>query len=167
MIVDSSALIPLSRIGRLDLLRRLYRPVRTTRDVYRECVEEGAARPGADALREACERWLEVVEPPRGAARLAAAEGIELADASLLLLCEEAKDALLTNDDHLMRVARARGIRGRWLTGAVLAATRRGLLTPAEAKELVTRLVGEGLWLSPQVFVAVLDAIEAMTASPR
>jgi len=167
VIVDSSALIPLSRVGRLDLLRAMYGRVKTTRDVYRECIDEGAARPGVDALREACQTWIEVMRPPKGASRLADAEGIEPADASLLLACERARDVLLTNDDHLMRVARARGVRGRWLTGFVIAAARQGLLTPAEAKDLVTQLVGEGLWLAPEVFVAVLGAIDDLKPSAR
>lgn len=51
------------------------------------------------------------------ASRLAAAEGIERADASLLV-CGKA-DALLASDDHNMRVARARGVRGVWLTGGL------------------------------------------------
>jgi predicted nucleic acid-binding protein len=162
MLVDSSALIPLSRVGRLDLLRQVVRPVRTTRDVYRECVEEAAGRPGLAALEEAFSDWIEVVEHRRSVRAVHRLEGVERADASLLAACEAMHEDLLSNDAHLLRVAQARGLRGRWVTWLVIEARRRGLLGPREAKELVGNLVKEGMRLSPEVFAAVLLAIEAM-----
>ncbi|OGS50849.1 MAG: hypothetical protein A3K65_06245 [Euryarchaeota archaeon RBG_16_68_12] len=161
MLVDSSALIPLSRVGRLDLLHRLYRRVRSTRAVYRECVDEGAARPGVEALARAFDDWIEIVEVP-GADRLAAAEGIETADASLVAACRKSGEALLSNDDHLLRVARAHGIKAVWLTSVVIAAARKGLLGGREAQDLMARLVEEGLRLSPEVFAAVVDALQRL-----
>lgn len=166
MLVDSSALIPLSRVGRLDILKELFGRVQTTRDVYRECVQEGAARPGTEVLARALEDWIEVVETPRGARRVAAAEGVEPADASLLLACERSGAELLSNDAHLLRVGRARGVRGRWLTWLVLEAARRDVLTRPEARDLLGELVREGMRLSPHVFAAVVAALEAMDDGP-
>ena len=160
MLVDSSALIPLIRVGRLSLLRELYGKVRTTRDVYRECVEEGAGRPGQAALETAFGEWIEIVASPRGTRRLRASEDVELADASLLAACGDTGEEPLSNDYHLLRVARARGVRGRWLTSAILEATRKGLLTSEEAKDLMGQLVREGMRLSPEVFATVLTALQ-------
>lgn len=160
MLVDSSALIPLSRAGRLALLRELYGRVRTTEEVRRECVDEGAGRPGQAALEEAFGRWIDVVPAPPRARRLARSEGLEVADAALLAACETRGEELLTNDYLLMRVAGARGVRGRWLTGVVIEATRRAILGPREAKDLMARLMQEGLRLSPEVYSAVLAALE-------
>lgn len=160
MIVDSSALIPLSRVGRLDLLRRLYSPVRTTRDVRRECVDEGAGRPGLDALRKAFDEWIMVVEPPRWARRLAKAEGIEVADASLVAACEALGEDLLANDYHLLRVARARGVAGRWLTSVVLQAVHRKILSKGQGRDLLIQLEKEGLRVAPDVLAAVLEELQ-------
>lgn len=167
MLVDFSVLIPLSRVGRLDLLERLFRRVETTREVYRECVEEGAGRPGSEALRSAFADWLVIVEAPRGARRFAEAEGIEMADASLILSCERERAALLSNDDHLVRVARSRGVPVRWLTSIVIAAVTRGFLSKREAKDLLTDLVHSGMWLSPGVFAAVFAALDEMPEKSR
>jgi len=163
--VDLSALIPLSRVGRLDLLRTLYGRLRTTRDVYRECVEAGGARLGLDALKAAFRAWIEVVDSPRNARQLAAAEGIEVADASLVLLCEREGEELLASDEHLLKVARARGVRGRWLTGALLIAVRRRVLETEEAKGLLTDLVRTGLHVSPEVFAEIYSALDGLESS--
>lgn len=160
MLVDSSALIPLSRAGRLPLLRELHGRVKTTQEVRRECVDEGAGRPGQAALEEAFGSWIEVVPTPPRARRLAQSEGLEVADAGLLSACEARGEELLTNDYLLMRAAEARGVRGRWLTGVVIEAARKGVLGRREARDLMARLMREGLRLSPEVYSAVLAALE-------
>jgi len=50
VVVDSSALIPLARVGRLDLIPAVFETIATTEAVAREVVVEG--KPGAAALEE-------------------------------------------------------------------------------------------------------------------
>lgn len=60
---NSSPLIHLSLIGRINLLRR-FSEVFIPPAVWREVVEQGGSRPGATEIREARESgWLRVVEP--------------------------------------------------------------------------------------------------------
>jgi hypothetical protein len=55
---DSSPLIALSRIGYLELLRRLFDAVHIPTEVYNEVVIAGTGRPGADSVARAS--WIKV-----------------------------------------------------------------------------------------------------------
>lgn len=163
MIVDSSVLIHLSRIGKLNLLKELGK-VTITGDVYRETVEESRGRAGSSAIEQACGEWIEVCEPKdkKVLDSLAGLEGIERADASLILMAEERGDTLLSNDLALIRVARSRGVESLWLTTLILAMTAKGKMTKAGAKAVLMELIEAGLRLSPEVYASVLGRLERM-----
>ena len=60
---NSSPLIHLSLIGRINLLRR-FSCIHIPPAVWQEVVEQGGDRPGTTEIREARESgWLRVVEP--------------------------------------------------------------------------------------------------------
>ena len=56
LVLDSSALITLARIGRLDLLRQLARAVHIPEAVYEEVVQAGQGRHGSVEVAEA--KWI-------------------------------------------------------------------------------------------------------------
>lgn len=89
-------------------------------------------------------------------------EGIERADASLILMAEERGDMLLSNDLALIRVARSRGVESLWLTTLILAMTAKGKMTKAGAKAVLMELIEAGLRLSPEVYASVLGRLERM-----
>ncbi|MEE9489448.1 MAG: hypothetical protein V3V91_03310 [Thermoplasmata archaeon] len=89
-------------------------------------------------------------------------EGIERADASLILMAEERGDALISNDLALIRVARSRGVESRWLTTLILRMTAKGKMSKEEAKAVLIELVETGLRLSPEVYTSVLGRIDEM-----
>ncbi|MEB3780665.1 MAG: hypothetical protein GSR85_10650 [Desulfurococcales archaeon] len=60
VVSDSSPLIHLSQIGRLNLLKDLFRELLIPPAVYHEVVIEGRGRPGSEEVREAS--WIRVVE---------------------------------------------------------------------------------------------------------
>ena len=56
LVLDSSALIPLARIGRLDLLRQIAGAAHISEAVYEEVVESGQGRPGSLEVAQA--QWI-------------------------------------------------------------------------------------------------------------
>ena len=56
VVADSSCLIGLGRIDRLTLLKNLFSEIQIPGAVYREVVEQGAGRPGAEAVKVAA--WI-------------------------------------------------------------------------------------------------------------
>ncbi|MCK5548882.1 MAG: hypothetical protein KAI64_07685 [Thermoplasmata archaeon] len=164
MIVDSSVLIHLSRIGKLTLLKDFFGKVLITEDVYRETVDEAKGRTGASAIEKACGKWIVVqkLKKKKAIDRMVELEGIEGADASLILLAEESGDKLLSNDHALIRVARARGVECWWLTSFVLNAYAKGTITKKKAKQVLLELVESGLRLAPEVYASMLRQLDAM-----
>jgi len=151
-VVDSSALIPLARIGRLDLISAIFDKLRTTRQVRDEVLTEG--KRGTAALTTFFDD-VSVCEMPTDAENVASLEGVAVADASVILLADEGEKVLLANDKGLIEVARSHGVECWWVTTLLLKCTKEGVLTATEATDVLYDLVDTGMNLSPQVYTQV------------
>ena len=157
VVVDSSALIPLAWVGRLDLVRAVFDDVETTEEVRDEVLVEG--KHGTDAL----ERFLgdvSIHDAPDRATDVATLEGIAVADASVVLLAERRGERLLANDKGLITVARSHGVECWWVTTLLLRCARTGVLDADEANEVLYDLVDSGTNLSPQVYAQVQKKLD-------
>ena len=92
IVVDSSALISLAWVGRLDLVSTAFEDIRTTAEVRDELLTEG--KRGTAALDEFLED-VAVHDMPVAADEVASMEGIAVADASVILLAEDDEEILL------------------------------------------------------------------------
>jgi predicted nucleic acid-binding protein len=152
VVVDSSALIPLAWVGRLDLVSTVFDEIRTTEEVREEVLTGG--KRGTVAL----EKFLADVavhDTPARAAEVASMEGIAVADASVILLAEADEEVLLANDKGLVEVARSHGVDCWWMTTLLLSSTKEGELTADGATDLLYDLVDEGMNLHPKVYSQV------------
>jgi hypothetical protein len=127
----------------------------TTEDVYRETVITGLQ--GSSLIAEAFEKWLMIKSVDRNAAlELAEKEGIEAADATLILLAEEVHGTLLTNDKALINLARSRSIPWLWLTSFLLTLCNNGRINKEEALRILFDLVQAGLRVEAKIY-AILE----------
>ncbi|MEF8820673.1 MAG: hypothetical protein V5A52_00200 [Halovenus sp.] len=160
-VVDSSALIPLSWVGRLDLIDAVWDERRTTEAVREEVLTEG--KPGTAALKT----FLEDVQidgtPPRSEA-VAELEGVGVTDASVVLLADETETVLLANDKALVEVARTHGVECWWGTTVLLKCTKDGIVSPEEAKTVLYDLVDEGMNRHPKVYTQVQKKLDELGA---
>ncbi|THE62724.1 hypothetical protein D8Y22_21895 [Salinadaptatus halalkaliphilus] len=152
VVVDSSALIPLAWVGRLDLVSIAFDDIRTTEDVREEVLTEG--KRGTATLDEFLAD-VAVHETPDTADEVASMEGIAIADASVILLAETDEKLLLANDKGLVEVARSHGIECWWVTTLLLSCAKDGDLTADEATDILYNLVDEGMNLHPKVYTQV------------
>lgn len=157
VVVDSSAVIPLARVGRLDLIANSFESVRTTQAVQEEVLVEG--KPGMSALQTFFND-VSIQSIPPEAEQIAELEGLAVADASVLLLADERSEVLLANDRGLIEVGRALGVDCWWVTTLLLSLTKEGDLTGDEAGDLLYDLVDTGMNLHPKVYSRVLAALE-------
>jgi predicted nucleic acid-binding protein len=148
VVVDSTALIPLAWVGRLDLVATAFDEVRTTEEVRAEVLTEG--KRGTGALNGFLE-GVAVHHTPAAADEAAAMDRIMVADTSVILLAEDDEEILLANDKGLTEVARSHGVECWWMTTLLLGCTRNGDLTADEATDLLYDLVDEGMNLHPMV----------------
>lgn len=159
VVLDSSALIPLARAGCLDLVLAAYEDLRTVEGVQSEILVPG--KPGTAAL-ESFLSGVEVHETPNDAERVAEFEGVAETDAAVLLLASLLDDRLLANDRGPIVVARSHGVECDWATTLLLRCTSRGILSAAEAKDVLYELVNAGMNLDPKVYVRVQKELDQL-----
>jgi len=59
VVCDSTILIGLAEIGRLDLLRKVFSRISIPEEVFHEVVKKGADKPGAQDIKNA--DWIEII----------------------------------------------------------------------------------------------------------
>lgn len=152
VVVDSSALIPLSWVGRLDLISETCDEIRTSVSVRNEVLTEGER--GTATLKSFLDD-VSICETPPEAEDVASLEGVAVADASVILLADDGEEVLLANDKGLIEVARSHGIECWWVTTLLLKCAKEGVLTSTEANEVLYDLVNSGMNLHPKVYSQV------------
>jgi predicted nucleic acid-binding protein len=148
VVSDTSPLIALHAIGRLDLLEALYREVFVPDAVRREYLREDATDPES---QERERRWLIERKLPNAQAAdiLKTQLGAGEAEAIALSLGASA-DLLLMDERRGRRTAERLGIRCLGTAGVLLQAKQRGLLA-ALRPELEALTSQAAFWLSEPV----------------
>ncbi len=157
-VVDSSVLILLSRIDRLSLLKRYFGKAAITPDIYDE-IKKGL---GANEIEKACEEWIKIEKPndSKDIENISKLEGIEKADASIIVLAKERQYILLSNDYALIMVARSKGIESWWLTTFLLRCLKKKIIAKNETKRILLNLIEAGMRLDNVVYAAILKEID-------
>lgn len=157
-VVDSSVLIHLSRINKLSLLKKYFNNVIITQEIYDE-VKTGI---GASEIEKAYKSWI-AIEKPKNSDEIdntSKLEDINKADSSLIILAEEKKEILLSNDYALIIVARSKGIECWWPTTLILHCLKKKIITKKEANQILLELIESGMRLSNEVYAAILREID-------
>ncbi|MBI5002466.1 PIN domain-containing protein [Candidatus Woesearchaeota archaeon] len=143
VILDSSAIIPLITIGKLELLRKNFDKVVVPFVVWKEVVEEGK-KLGKNTLsfEQGKDVWFEVVEQREEKTKeIKSLHRLQENDALVFLLAKEHNDILLTNDAGLYSCCQAEGINVWWLTTLLLASVKKKIITRTEAEAALLALV--------------------------
>lgn len=110
VVSDSSPLITLAKLGRLDLLRQLFPSVFISAEVHAEIVTRGEGRAGAAEV--AASPWIELRRIKDASSLSSAAEAfsLDLGEISTIILAKELSANLLLIDEAKARkVAAASG----------------------------------------------------------
>jgi predicted nucleic acid-binding protein len=159
--IDSSSLIHLSKIGRLDILENY--SLITTESVREEVIVEGKA--GVSRLKELFKR-VEVVKLSGKhidtALAIAKSEKVHQTDAELLLLAKRRNCTLLTNDRALVLLARSLRIKVWWFITLILNLVREKKLSREEGKDSLDELIMSGMKIETSVYIRILREIVMM-----
>lgn len=127
IVSNSSPLITLARIGRLDILLQLYSEIVIPEAVWHEVVVEGAEQPGAEAIRSA--PWIVRQAVANRPLVRALQQELDAGEAEAIALAMEIGTALLLMDERLGRdTARHLGIRYTGVVGVLIEAKHKGLV---------------------------------------
>ena len=130
VVSNSSPLIALARIGRLDILASLYRRVLIPEEVQHEVTVAGHGLPGADAVQSA--NWIEVATQKTVADRslVQACQDLGAGERGTILLAKGLPaDLVLLDEWKARRVARQAGLSIVGCLGILEAAVRSGLVS--------------------------------------
>jgi predicted nucleic acid-binding protein len=147
VIADSSALIALQRVGRLELLHGLFSEVVVPGAVAREVKRGGLAPPS----------WLKVHELRRETPPELYSRNLGGGEREVIALALELGTRRVALDDlAARRVAREQGLDVVGTAALLYLAKRRGLLEAV--RPALDELLAEGFRLSPTVYATILEA---------
>lgn len=143
IISDTSCLIALSKIEKLDLLRDLYQEIIITIDVYQEF---GGSLPD----------WIIITEAKDKQKQKDIEERLDKGEASSIALALEIDNAMLIIDEIKGRkIAQSFNIEIIGTIGIILLADKKGLVT--DVTSLILRLVNKGFRLSDKLINRIIE----------
>jgi len=136
VVADTSPILNLARVGRLDLLRALYREVIIPPAVQRELADERADLP-VDVIGLS---WIRVVAPQNRSQVMEFTADLDPGESEALALAIEVRADLILLDEHRARtVAEKLGLEITGLAGVLLSAKGAGLI--AEVKPVLDEMM--------------------------
>jgi predicted nucleic acid-binding protein len=130
VISDASALIHLVNIGRLGLLKDFFGQIVVPSAVWKEVVDLGEGRSGAEEIRQAGgSGWMTVEAPSDNAFVRALSRELDDGEAEVIALAVERKaDLILVDETEARRVADLYGIPKTGIIGLLLKAKREKII---------------------------------------
>lgn len=164
---DSTPLIYLAKIGRLSLLKGVFKSIYVPEAVFDEAVTQGKALNMIDAfiIEKAVGDWIirERVEPEVDAEYRFIDTNTRLGtgEKEALKLCKQLGALYFIADDReARRVSRILNIKPVGTLGVLVEAYRQGLIAKAEALQILEALMKTGFRMSVSVYRRVLDEME-------
>ena len=153
---DTGPLIALARVGRLHLLRRLYRQVVIPPAVHGE-LAIGSGRPGATALADTLAAgWISVQLVADHQAVLQLGQDLDLGEAEAIALAEQLDARFLLIDEAAgRRIARRRGVPVTGVASVLLSAKASGAVVAVGP--IIEELSSAGYRLSSRLVSSVLE----------
>jgi len=166
VVVDSSVLICLVKIGRLEILKELFHAVLITESVYEEVVVKGklSGKSGISTIEKAIgSRWIQMV--PAGsrqkneAGKFRLRWGIGLGEAESISLANSRALPVILDDKNARRLARIMEIQYAGTAALLLRALQQGIIDKG-AYFTSLRDMGQVMWLSPDVMAEMIRLAE-------
>jgi uncharacterized protein len=158
IVSDSSPLISLARISKLDLLPRLYGELLIPQAVWHEVVVKGTGQPGVEEIQSA--KWIKTATVTNDELVLALQRDLDAGEAEAIALALEMKAELLLMDERLGRdTAQYFGVRCIGVLGVLVEAKYKGELK--EIKPVLDMLRDQaGYRISAELYERALHDME-------
>ncbi len=159
MISNATPLIFLSKIGKLILLKRIFKEITIPRAVQAEVLVEG--KPGCIAIRESlAEGWIKIKNPQK-----VLELSLGLGETEAISLAREVKDTLLLDDAYAIKAARINEIETMRTTSVLFLAANRKIMTPEELIQSINALIESGYYIRPAEYAFLLSKLQALSVS--
>jgi predicted nucleic acid-binding protein len=156
VVSNTSPLMNLAIIGRLDLLRHFYETIHVPDAVWDELVKQGAGKPGSEAI--AAISWIQTHAVQNQPLVAALREQLDPGESEAIALALELKAMLILLDEaEGRRVATLHGLNKTGTLGILLQAKKHGLIHSMQSE--MEKLQHQAhFWISPPLFEKLLRA---------
>ncbi len=152
-IVNSSPLIFLAKLGKLDILKELFDEIIIPEAVYNEAVVEGSSHEESSIIKNT--EWIKVEKVRNYQLVRFLMEFIDYGESEVIVLAiEKNADIVILDDKDARKIARGFGLKVTGTIGVLMLAKRRGLIK--EVKPLIEELIREGFRISNDLLKAIL-----------
>lgn len=161
VVSDTTPLISLLKIGRLDLLEKLFGNVLIPQAVYEELTVDERFKLEAEQLKQKEFITVRAVKNLDSVSILKRATGLDQGESEAIVLTDEVKAELLLMDEAKGRaVSNEMGFRIMGTIGVLMAAYEEHELTSEEVKECVSGLQRAGRHIGQRHYQMLLDMLK-------
>jgi predicted nucleic acid-binding protein len=159
IISNASPLIALCNINQLRLLKSLWEEILIPEAVYREVVEDGAGKTGADIVSQACGEWIKVVAVKNTQEVNALKAILDDGEAEVIALGQELNSDLLLLDNREPRLfASSANLDIIGTVGIIKLAWLKGLIENPVAELKTLRL--KGFWIDDGLITSIENEVK-------
>jgi predicted nucleic acid-binding protein len=163
VVSDSTPLIHIAKVGRLDILFSLYEEILITKEVCREVVEEGLILEQEDAvvIKEYIGKRIHVKNASSSSRYLIEKYSIHKGEADSIQLSMEINAMLLMNERDGRNAAKKEGIMVKGSIGVLFDALREGVIDREEALSILSRFRDspQDFWIEPDIIKTAMEKI--------
>lgn len=154
MISNATALICLSKINKISLLKKIYSIVLIPSAVKREVIIEG--KEGYSSISDAIKSgWIKVVEPNKNLEL-----GLGAGENQAISLAKERKDSIILDDAFAVKAAKAFNIPIIRTTTVIFIALQKRILTKAQALGILNNLIENGYYISTRDYAILISKLK-------
>lgn len=161
VVSDTTPIISLIKINRLDLLEKLFQEVLIPDAVYRELTTNQSFSAEAEEVKKA--KFLKVlpVQNKQSIQILQAVSGLDDGESEAIVLADEKQsDVLIIDERRGRKVAQQLGITITGTVGILVQANDEGMLSKADAKTCLNFLKQSNIRLSENLIQDALDMMK-------
>lgn len=161
VISDTTPIISLIKIRRLDLLEKLFGEVLIPDAVFRELITNESFSNEAEEVKKSAFLKISPVQNRQSIAILQAISGLDNGESEAIVLADEKKSDVLIIDERRGRlVAQKLGITITGTVGVLVQANNEGMLTKDEAESCLEFLRKSNIRLSEKLVQEASDMME-------
>lgn len=161
VVADTTPIITLLKIGRLDLLQIIYKEITIPNAVYAELTENLLFEKEAVEVKNCSFINVSPVQDSEKVNFIQATSGLDLGESESLVLCKELNADLLLMDEARGRlIAKQLGIPLTGSVGLLAAAFKLHIITPQELKSYVEIIKNSGRFIAKNLLQGLLDLID-------
>ncbi len=154
---NSSPLIYLSKLGKLDLLRILFNKIIVAQEVLIE-VQGSRDYPELVPIEQAIKKKWIIVKETEIKTKF---RGLGKGETSLIALAKETRpDLILVDDASARKIIEGLGYNVKGIIYVLLLAYRKKLIKKDEARKLVDNLILSGFRISTEIYAGIIKELE-------